>query len=95
MAMEGNLQQILERLLAGQEKKKANVNAQAEAQQDKVCAKADTCLERMLAFLRGLSTSEGGMTTTFKERSEKMDATRLEVNPEAAEAAVVQQELYK
>jgi hypothetical protein len=49
MVMEGNLQQILERLLAGQEKMKADINAQASAHQEfktNINAEAQACQDK-------------------------------------------------
>jgi hypothetical protein len=49
MAMERSLQEILESLLAGQEKMKADINADAEARQQRAEARQEKMITEMKA----------------------------------------------
>jgi hypothetical protein len=61
-------------------------------------AMAEARHERFLAFLDGMTSYEEGTTACQAETTsclEEMEATTLEATPEATEAAVERQELFK
>jgi hypothetical protein len=81
--MEQRLQQMTELLLG----KIADINAQAAGRQKEMEARAEAHLQRMLAFLRGLSTSEE-RTPTCQVLSE-VCPENLKACPEEMEADMV------
>jgi hypothetical protein len=94
METKKSILQMLELLLARQEARQERGNAELKAD---IIAKIEAGHERFLAILDGWTSYGKGTTTCQTETMscpEEMDATRL-VNPEATEAAVERQELFK
>jgi hypothetical protein len=71
MAMEGNLQAILECLLAVQEKMKADIKDESKAAYAEMKARAEARHERFLARLDGL-TSHGKERRPVRQRRRRV-----------------------
>jgi hypothetical protein len=97
-ASERSLQQVMEGLFARQSEEMKEMEARAEASQEKADADTKARHVRFLAFLDRLSHYGKGTTTCQTETTScpgEMEATNLEATPEETEAAVERKELFK
>jgi polyphosphate kinase 2 (PPK2 family) len=101
METEKSILQMLEHLLARQEKADADAEARHEeikARQEMADDEAKVRHERSLAILDGWKSYGKGTPTCQTETTScpgEMDATTLEATPEETEAPVERQELFK